>query len=70
MGDYILNDTHGSPSESDDFSHWNSEQFAKYISKQGLEEYQKCIIQHKITSNLAPLLSDLDLKEMGIKCID
>lgn len=48
---------------------WNPEQFAEYIAKQGLVEYRKCIIKHKISGKLAPLLSELDLKEMGIECI-
>jgi len=60
-----------SQSESDNKYHetWNPEQFAQYISEQGLGEYSKCIIQHKISGKLAPLLSELDLKEMGLTII-
>ena len=74
MGDYVLkgggsHDIRTSHSESDNYETWNPEQLAQYISKQGLGEYSKCITQHKISGKLAPLLSELDLKEMGIKCI-
>jgi len=74
MGDYVLNanalnEIKNSQSESDSFETWNAEQLAEYISKQGLAEYSKYIIQHKISGKLAPLLSESDLKEMGIRCI-
>ena len=71
MGDYVLNGNKLSKtnSVSDAYESWSTEQFAEYIAGQGLAEYKVCIIAHKITGKLAPLLSELDLKEMGIKCI-
>jgi len=70
MGDYVLNGKiNTAESFSDSYESWSADQFANYISGQGLTEYKSCIISHKITGKLAPLLSELDLKEMGIKCI-
>jgi|AntRauTorckE5430_2_1112549.scaffolds.fasta_scaffold17158_1 hypothetical protein len=71
MGDYLLdgNNLSKTKSFSDSYDSWTTEQFADYIAGQGLVEYKPCIIAHKITGKLAPLLSELDLKEMGIKCI-
>lgn len=56
-------------SETDDFDLWTSEQLSSYIAKIGLKKYCNSIVEHKITGKLAPLLSDADLKELGIKCI-
>ena len=75
MGDYTSAEMSSrnlikmAPSESDHFDTWNAEQLGQYLSRQGLAAYSKCIVQHKISGKLAPLLSDSDLKEMGIDCI-
>lgn len=69
MGDYVLNGISNVPSESDLFDTWNPEQLAQYISSKGLSDYRKRITDHKISGSLAPLLTDSDLKEMGITCI-
>ena len=70
MGDYVLDGIiNNTPSESDTYESWDAEQLADYISKQGLSEYSKCITQHKISGKLAPLLTQSDLKEMGLGCI-
>ena len=68
MGDYIRSGGRVAAS-TDDYDIWSSQQLAAYFERHGLGEYSKCLIQHKITGKLAPLLSDLDLKEMGINCI-
>jgi hypothetical protein len=69
MGDYALHGSGTHVSETDDYNSWSAEQLASYFAKHGLGAYSQSIQQHKITGKLAPLLSDLDLKEMGIKCI-
>jgi len=71
MGDYVRDGTaiKNVPSGTDSYETWSAEQLAEFISKDGLAEYKECIIKHKITGKLAPLLSELDLKEMGISCI-
>lgn len=56
-------------SEIKSYETWNAEELAGFISNQGLESYSHTIIEHKITGKLAPLLSEMDLKEMGITCI-
>lgn len=56
-------------SEIKSYETWNAEELAEFISNQGLESYSHSIIEHKITGKLAPLLSEMDLKEMGITCI-
>jgi len=56
-------------SEIKSYETWNAEELAGFISNQGLESYSHTIIDHKITGKLAPLLSEMDLKEMGITCI-
>ena len=74
-GDYMLSESESEIGHSQSelnacHETWNPNQFAHYISLQGLgDEYTKCIIEHKISGKLAPLLSELDLKEMGIECI-
>lgn len=71
MGDYILDGGSqvSAPTSTDAYDTWTAEQLADYFRKHGLGEYGECLIKHKITGKLAPLLTDLDLKEMGISCI-
>jgi hypothetical protein len=53
-----------------DFASWNEEKLASYLKdKAGLGDYYELLIQHKVTGEVAPRLSDLDLKEMGISNI-
>jgi hypothetical protein len=70
MGDYNEgNFSLGTPSETEGFDSWSSEQLAFYFKNNGLGQYSEALIEHKITGKLAPLLTDPDFKEMGIKCI-
>lgn len=58
--------TESNKEDTSGFEEWNSKQLADYLTKAGLGEYSEMFIMHKVTGRLAPLLSDLDLKEMGI----
>eukprot|EP00536_Pseudo-nitzschia_multiseries_P016094 jgi/Psemu1/292357/fgenesh1_pg.1019_\ len=49
-----------------DYQNWDAEQLGVYFRKRGLGDYCKALREHKITGQLAPLLSDEDLKEMGV----
>uniref|UniRef100_A0A6S8T5V4 SAM domain-containing protein n=1 Tax=Chaetoceros debilis TaxID=122233 RepID=A0A6S8T5V4_9STRA len=71
MADYVL-DSYANKSlasEIDTSHEWSPKQLSEYLTRQGLGEYSECIVKHKISGKLAPLLSELDLKEMGITCI-
>ena len=46
------------------FATWNAATLAAFFQSKGLDA--TCLQQHKITGALAPLLTDDDLKEMGI----
>jgi hypothetical protein len=59
----------GNKEDTSGFEEWNSKQLADYLTKAGLGEYSEMFIMHKVTGRLAPLLSDLDLKEMGITSV-
>jgi len=48
---------------------WNSMQLANYFAKHGLGEYHEVLTMHKITGKIAPLLTDTDLKDMGINIV-
>ena len=52
-----------------DFESWTAPRMADYLKKAGLGEYGEIFINHKITGRLSPLLTDADLKEMGISII-
>ena len=70
MGDYILEGGKpGITGSTEAYDTWNTEQLVQYFSKHGLGEYGECLTKHKITGRLAPLLSESDLREMGITCI-
>lgn len=55
--------------EVSDYQNWNSEKLAEFFNSKGLGAYSDTLIQHKITGPLAPLLSDDDLKDMGITIV-
>jgi hypothetical protein len=59
----------GNKDDTSGFEEWDSKQLAAYLAKAGLGEYSEMFIGHKVTGRLAPLLSDLDLKEMGMSII-
>jgi len=48
---------------------WNSTQLAKHFAKKGLADYQEVLAKHKIDGKIAPLLTDGDLKDMGINIV-
>ena len=49
-----------------DFNHWTPQQFAEFLKKAHLGDYSEVVIKHRISGRLAPLLTDQDLKDMGI----
>jgi hypothetical protein len=51
------------------FETWNEQKFAEYLTKSGLGQYSEMFMHHKISGRLAPLLTDTDLKDMGIKIV-
>eukprot|EP00934_Nitzschia_sp_Nitz4_P003226 Nitzschia sp. Nitz4//scaffold193_size40683//17234//20681//NITZ4_007499-RA/size40683-processed-gene-0.12-mRNA-1//1//CDS//3329540279//3216//frame0 len=52
-----------------DFHEWDEEKLGNFFQQRGLGQYGPVLRQHKITGVLAPLLSDNDLKEMGIQIV-
>ena len=50
----------------EDFDSWDSSRLAEFLSSAGLSAYKKMIIEHKITGKHAPLLSDDDMRDMGM----
>jgi hypothetical protein len=57
------------PTEVQDYHKWDANKLAEFFQSKGLGQYSNTLIQHKITGPIAPLLSDDDLKEMGIKIV-
>jgi hypothetical protein len=51
--------------DAEGFEEWDAQKLSEYFKKAGVGEYGEMFITHKITGRLAPLLTDLDLKEMG-----
>jgi len=52
-----------------DYHTWDSDQLGVYFRKRGLGHYSEALQKHKITGQLAPLLCDDDLKEMGVDVV-
>ena len=52
-----------------DYYAWDERQLGTYFRKRGLGDYFETIQKHKITGQLAPLLGDEDLKEMGVNIV-
>lgn len=52
-----------------DFFSWDEERLGQYFRSQGLGEYCDTLKKHKITGQLAPFLTDDDLKDMGITIV-
>mmetsp|Transcript_2729 Transcript_2729/g.3885 ORF Transcript_2729/g.3885 Transcript_2729/m.3885 type:complete len:231 (+) Transcript_2729:60-752(+) len=48
---------------------WSPERLCGFLKKAGLGDYGEIFINHKISGRLAPLLSDADLKEMGVSIV-
>jgi squalene cyclase len=54
----------------DKFAEWDAHQVASYMrGKADLGAYYEVILEHKVTGQVAPRLTDNDLKEMGITSI-
>lgn len=51
---------------ADDFDSWDSKQLANFLSSAGLMAYKKMVLDHKITGKFAHLLTDDDLRDMGM----
>lgn len=52
------------------FASWTADQVAQYFKeKENLGDYYEMILNHKVTGDVAPHLSDRDLKEMGVESI-
>lgn len=52
--------------ETSDFHKWDEDKLGNFFRRKGLGDYCAVLKTHKITGELAPQLSDNDLKEMGI----
>lgn len=52
-----------------DFHEWDEEKLGNYFRRRGLGSYCETLKQHKITGRVVPLLSDSDLKEMGVNVV-
>ncbi len=62
-----MSDTYGK--DLSDFATWDEQALGKFFRIRGLGAYEPLLIQHKITGRLAPLLTDEDLKEIGINIV-
>jgi len=51
------------------YASWDEEKLGSYFQKQGLGMYAPVLKKHRITGRLAPLLSDDDLKEIGVEVV-
>jgi len=58
MGDYRL--------VEDSFQKWSAKQLANYMRSKGLGDYEEMFLANNITGEVAPLLDDGKLKEMGV----
>jgi len=61
-----LEDTSLFGAKADDFDKWDSAQLADFLSSAGLMAYKKMVLDHKITGKHAHLLTDEDLRDMGM----
>jgi hypothetical protein len=52
-----------------DYHTWDEDKLGLYFKRRGLGQYVEMLKQHKITGQLAPLLSDDDLREMGVTVV-
>ena len=52
-----------------DFAQWDEQRLGLFFRRRGLGAYEQVLLDHKITGQLAPLLQDEDLKDMGITIV-
>ena len=70
MGNYILEGGKpGITGSTEAYDTWNTEQLVQCFYKHGLKEYGECLIKHKITGRLAPLLTESYLREMDLHAL-
>jgi len=50
----------------DGYDTWDSTQLNEFFERKGLCGYEEILTQHCITGNIAPMLTDTDLRDMGI----
>jgi len=56
--------------DTENFAQWDEQQMASYLrAKADLGDYYEMIVKHKVTGEVAPRLSDSDMKEMGVTSI-
>lgn len=63
---YILHKDSFVEPDLTNYDSWSPEELADNIAKAGMSDYTEVIIAHKISGKIAHLLSDADLKDMGI----
>lgn len=51
------------------YATWDAQRLGVFFRRQGLDGTEEMLMQHKITGQLAPLLQDDDLKEMGMTIV-
>ncbi|KAL3925652.1 MAG: hypothetical protein SGARI_005804 [Bacillariaceae sp.] len=52
-----------------DFHTWDEDKLGIYFKRRGLGQYVEALKRHKITGQLAPLLTDDDLREIGVTVV-
>jgi len=63
---YILHKDSFIEPDLSSYDDWTPQELADAVAKAGMGDYREVIIAHKITGKIAHLLSDSDLKDMGI----
>lgn len=51
------------------YESWDENALADYFQRNGLGDYREVLVNHKINGKIAPLLTDDDLKDMGISIV-
>lgn len=62
----IMSAHHQDEKEISNYHQWTPERLGLFFRNRGLGEYADLLVKHKINGHLAPLLTDDDLKEMGV----
>lgn len=52
-----------------EFQTWDEDKLGNFFRRRNLGQYCEALKQHKITGQIAPLLTDDDLKEMGVNVV-
>uniref|UniRef100_A0A7S2UKF3 SAM domain-containing protein n=1 Tax=Attheya septentrionalis TaxID=420275 RepID=A0A7S2UKF3_9STRA len=67
--EYILQEGETKSTRFEGYETWGPLELAAHFKENGLGDYQELLVHHKITGKLAPLLKDVDLRDMGITCV-